>query len=247
MAKLTSTLGKHRCSFCLKRLATAAGLSKHLTFSKACGVLRRREERRRAILKERVDGDSTQAMETTQAIANQANMEEDSAARAPSGFYLNFEGQLKAPESRETHPNNLDDDGENENNVSTSGDSRQRRITVPFPGPAGSHKGNTIPKFDAMWQKFMSSGPSPASDLLSPPLWELARWLLSSGLSASSRDAFFKLAIVSRNFEYPPLLTDYDRTKGGFLGVANTCSRKRSGPSRMAQVGGVRSKSSPAA
>jgi hypothetical protein len=86
--------------------------------------------------------------------------------------------------------------------TSTARDLQSRFVLEEFPGPAGASVGVGNPTFNT----FFSSSTNPSStkptlnthqSVVDPELWELARWLMSSGLSAGARESFFKLKYVS--------------------------------------------------
>jgi hypothetical protein len=120
-----------------------------------------------------------------------------------------------------------DNDGSGEKPTSASCDQKSHCdfVLEEFPGPAGSPIGvGNIP-----FNTFLNpSLPNPTLNahpsVVDPELWELARWLMSSSLSAGAREAFFKLKYVSYNcVQFPNDSNHIDRIKT-YLGSLSTNS-----------------------
>lgn len=125
-----------------------------------------------------------------------------------------------------------------ENNTGDGGESRVKYLTDFFPGDAGFPIQQGLPKFFQMRQEHANSTVHPS--LHPSTTWQLARWLMSGGLSASARDEFFKLKLVSTNLiETLNLLINVLRMMGGYPGGMNTNSRRPSILSLMGQNGVV--------
>jgi len=66
-----------------------------------------------------------------------------------------------------------------------------------FPTPAGTPKGRGRPKFEKHGDRQKAEGSDPWSPFASKEEWELARWLMGSGVSQTKIDEFLKLDIVN--------------------------------------------------
>ena len=67
-----------------------------------------------------------------------------------------------------------------------------------FPLPAGSPLGKGETHFDAFRSKIKASEAHPWTPFESKEEWELARWLMTSGMTQKAIDEYLKLKIISR-------------------------------------------------
>lgn len=214
------------CDFCGHGLQTASGLTKHLTQNFECARRKALYERNLRTAKTNeltpitdpdleTPIDDWPAPTTSDSDVNQELspiISEPTAERTDlsvnEGLADDFE-----PVEYDIYPEepeataSTSDGGQS----STCQNSELRRLQftyVNYPGNAGASIGIGTPKF----QSFMggsanplpnpSAPPTPSSTLRDPELWELARWFMSSGLSARARDEFLKLKIVSNLYIY---------------------------------------------
>jgi hypothetical protein len=112
--------------------------------------------------------------------------------------YLDNLQEMEPPESEEEESEEETYLGPNTNASKATGDGQKSSddvnniITEPYPGDAGSPIKQGVPRFEAMRQ-LHGLNPAIPPSLLDPATWQLARWLMTSGLSGAAREEFFKL------------------------------------------------------
>lgn len=74
-----------------------------------------------------------------------------------------------------------------------------------YPLPAGSTYGNAETPFESLHQNKAAANESPWAPFDSPDEWELARWLLTSGLSQRAIDEYLNLNIVRLSLSRPEI------------------------------------------
>lgn len=217
---------RYFCQFCGYGTQTAPGLTKHLTWSVECsrrkGLLEKHlREEKLAVSLSQTDPNSDLDSETPA-----DDWVEPVVVNANPNMPLNAQEQMRLDpmldavddiddfepkEFEETHlwePAETTMEGavDNDGQSSTCQNSELRQIRYiyhNYPGKAGASVGLGIPRFESFMSA--SANPLPTSSSPQPPksvfqdpkLWELVRWLMSSGLSARARDEYFKLKCVS--------------------------------------------------
>lgn len=197
----------YKCAYCPARLATAQGLHSHIVQSKRCRATRARHE---ASI---VDSDSDSSNSNTQLGRGMNTMQIDAPFDGlPSDYdsnsppYVELDPPVDDPEpleeerpTRESRRATVED-VEDEDVITKDSDSR---FIEDFPRPAGlphSADKTRSSNFERHLYEQKKAGDAPWAPFETEDEWELARWLMTSGVSQTKIDSFLKLNKVSYIF-----------------------------------------------
>jgi hypothetical protein len=190
----------HKCAYCPVRLATAQGLHSHLAQSQRCRARHQASivasdsdsdsqlEGNENSLPTGYDSDSDLApyIEADPPIENLGPVEDNSEAEEPRR------------QSRNATVENSDKEDLDEEDV--DGGAVDARFIEDFPRPAGlPHSADKTRRsnFEHHLDEQKKAGDAPWAPFESEDEWELARWLITSGVSQTKMDSFLKLNKVS--------------------------------------------------
>jgi hypothetical protein len=169
---------------------TLSGLSRHLSQSREC-----RSAHNESLCAEDDLGAALQPTASPPATHQQESDDtqaEHLAAQNLARIAENWNGVLDAERGPESPGASGDDFDRHPPNKETA-----RVHVTPFPNPdAGFKFGRGETHFEN-WKRKEAEGSNSIFD--DYDIWELAHWLVTSGLSSGARDRFFKLQVVSSN------------------------------------------------
>ena len=202
----------HRCPYCFTDTESRRGLHSHMMQKKTC--------------RERMEADayiSESASETAGANKqNNSNLptqhpNEADAENPASDNEMDFDElpfhssspitdvQVAAAASprvspaaspqQPSSPNHLED-ADNDNEHAEADDDTESRWIEDFPYPAGVPIGEGVSRFEEWRRDQENKNEPPWSPFKSREEWELAKWLITSGISQKKIDAFLELKTV---------------------------------------------------
>jgi hypothetical protein len=218
------------CHFCDRHFPTAEGLSRHIQTKKSCAskleameMAWGRSQERESTQAGDTGGETCLEMDLDTRMlpsdepetslgdpsaADRLDLDQGSISDGDS----DFEGEELTHFDTAAGGWDAGGDGGDGEKPTCDGNSRESRFVMEeFPGPAGQPIGVGNSPFNTFLSP-PSSSSNPSSpphspslnahpSVVDPELWELARWLMSSGLTAGARESFFKLKMVSCLFE----------------------------------------------
>ena len=190
----------HKCAYCSARLATAQGLHSHLAQSERC-----RAKHEASIIDSDSDSSDSNSqlggnVNTTQIDTPFDDLPTDYDADSPPYIELNLpvgnpvEEEPEEPirESRRATVEDVEDEDEITD---------ESRFIEDFPTPAGlPHSAYKMQSsdFERHLDEQKKVGDAPWAPFETEDEWELARWLMTSGISQTNINSFLKLNKVSR-------------------------------------------------
>ena len=179
--------GGYQCEFCFEVKWTAQGLRSHIAQSPVC------LEKLTALSTPAENSDNDDKMHSDKedipmVIADTHNISEISDDF--SDIDVDILGDLPVPQSpvqaQKRYPVEMEE-------VEDADD----RWVQDYPGPAGTTKGGCKTTFQLHHEAQKATGDKPWAPFESEKEWELARWLMTSGISQKKIDSFLKLETVS--------------------------------------------------
>jgi hypothetical protein len=182
----------HKCEYCSARLATAQGLHSHLVQSKRC----RARHEASTIDSDSHHSDSNSQLDTPFDFLPSdydADYQPDVELDPPVGNPVSLEEEPEEPirESRRATVEDVED----EDDIT-----EDSRFIEDFPRPAGlPHPVDKTrsSNFERHLDEQKRAGDAPWAPFETEDEWELARWLMTSGMSQTKMDSFLKLNKVS--------------------------------------------------
>lgn len=182
-----------QCAYCPVRLATAQGLHSHLAQSRRCHA-----RHKASVVDSASDSDSQLQVEE-----NGTDYNSDSDLPP----YIEADLPIGNPEPVEDNPEKLEPrwqsrratvDSEDSDESDSGSDLDGSRFIEDFPIPAGLPRAHSVDKnlksnFEHHLDEQKKAGDAPWAPFESEDEWELARWLITSGVSQSKMDSFLKL------------------------------------------------------
>lgn len=209
------------CEFCNSRFDSTKGLNLHQAQSKPC-----REKRDKLFEAQHVsDSESSDGNDVAGpdhfagdelCENNWDNMDvEPPFAEAGAGVEaINERTEAAANACGDEGSTKAAENGQRKRKRQDSGDREETGKTVwqeIFPGPAGTPISKCRTRFEEIRAKQIEKGREPWYPFESKAMWELARWLVDSGLSADKINSFLKLELVSMLLFEVYSLTDITR------------------------------------
>jgi hypothetical protein len=198
----------YKCPYCRELLWTLAGQQQHLKKSSGCRWKAYQFASAAAGAQQELGSgaDTVPATVNLELVADAFDADDPGADHDPisDGYWDPLDPHLnEALEQDES--NTSKGHGIDEQSSTSHGNSRI--VYEPFPGHAGRTLGIGTPKLERIHDTLASvtdvDKPSPLAPLLDPELWGLTHWLMTNGITATAREAFFKLTWVSkRNFPF---------------------------------------------
>jgi hypothetical protein len=202
----------HKCAYCPARLATAQGLHSHIVQSKRCRATRARHET------SIVDSDSESSNLNTQ-LGGDVNLQIDTPFDGPpSGYdsnsppFVELDPPVDEPPPLALEEETLEEERPTRESrhatvevVEDEDDdiTKDSRFIEDFPEPSGlPHSADKIQlsDFEHHLNEQKKAGDAPWAPFETEDEWELARWLMTSGVSQTKIDSFLKLNKVSHIF-----------------------------------------------
>jgi hypothetical protein len=184
-----------RCTECHTFFASAAGAKRHLAQAQACRTSHR--ETLKARFDEALRDSQTRPPSAVSRDAQrglfgnaEANKEIMSSPRVDNVALELSEDQEWEP----LHPEQLLSPGNLANSKATEEDTT---VYDEYPGPAGQRYGHRRTCWEKLRDARLGGDVDPWGGFGSQDNWELARWVLKSGLSQREIENFLKLKVVS--------------------------------------------------
>lgn len=196
----------HQCGYCLTSRPTAQGIRSHISQSRECATTLKA---RNALPREVSEPVEENAMAVDQ--PEDGNPEAEAPTMDVDEVQAYFDGGCNLDPPRPsaepelphgTTPNPTLPErhhrGVEMEEVEDEEDSNFRCV-ADYPSPSGSTKGECRTTFEKQRDQQKAKGSAPWAPFESQKEWELARWLMTSGVSQNKMDRFLKLQLV-RNY-----------------------------------------------
>ena len=181
-----------KCQFCAARLPTSQGLRSHMTQSRSC-----HEKLEATYRQDHPHIETPDDMTGEMPPADSPDELEDEGAGDPQ----------YDPPFRHPSPPNAEADAMSGSEqplpkrvrieeVEDEGAPGRHQWIEDFPSAAGANLGSCQTKFEQLREKQGENGDAPWAPFESEEEWELARWLMTSGVSQKKTDTFLKLKTV---------------------------------------------------
>ena len=160
---------KHHCPYCFTDTESRRGLHSHMMQKKPC--------------REKMEADAC-ISESASETANKQNNSNSPSQHANetdknSPNYYDMDFEVTPPAGSSSSPNHHDDDDAD----ADASDDNQTRWIEEFPYPAGVPIGEGVSCFEEWRRNQNNKNEPPWSPFESQEEWELARWIITSGIS----------------------------------------------------------------
>ena len=189
---------RHQCPYCFTETGSQRGLHSHMMQKKTC--------------RESMEADAYFS-ESASDIVNEQN-DSNSPTNYPSDIEMDFEGPLHSrsptssvraaspvaspqpPASSSPNQRATVEDAEEDDEDTDTDNKKEARWIEEFPYPAGVPIGEGVSRFEEWRRDQVNKNEPPWSPFESREEWELAEWLITSGVSQKKIDAHLKLKSV---------------------------------------------------
>lgn len=186
------------CRFCLGSWPTRKGLALHTQQSENCRQFRNVRLTLLQIAYQQ-DHPSNDAADTPPALSEDAGGDDaeaaidDSQPFGPDDYDMGLGDAAHSPHSNFPQDTEPQSDSESERNQAKAPGDAYTEIEL-YPGEAGASFGSAFTKYEE-WKQMESEGKGIGSETF-VDYWELAQWLVSSGVSGQARTDFVNLPQV---------------------------------------------------